>query len=117
MVFAGATGRDHLYSGAPGDLYAFPADCGSRICHPIWRVHLDGDPWLTARNGVLIVGTYGGSFFAFPTDCAPTNGTCKPLWETNTFDGGLIFDHVTMTDSTVCAGGDKGQVYCFAVPA
>jgi hypothetical protein len=116
MVFAGTTGRRGLYSGSPGDMYAFSVDCGSAVCHPVWSVHLDGDPWLTARNGVLFVGTYGGSFFAYPTRCAPVGGTCAPLWHTKTFDGGLIFDHVTMTDSTICAGGDSGQAYCFAIP-
>jgi hypothetical protein len=115
-VFVAATRAEGLYSGAPGDLYAFPVRCEVPDCRATWSASLDGDGWLAARNGVLIVGTYGGSFLAFPASCVLESGTCSPIWTTTTLDGGLIFDHVTMNDSTVCAGGDEGQVYCFGIP-
>lgn len=116
VVFVGATTKDHLYQGAPGDVFAFLEDCAEIDCDPIWTARLDGDPWLTARNGVLFAATYGGSFFAYPTQCPVLGGTCEPLWKTTTFDHGLIFDHVTMNDASVCAASDKAQVYCFAIP-
>ena len=116
IVFVGATTKDHLYQGAPGDVFAFPQRCDEIACDPIWTTRLDGDPWLTARNGVLFAATYGGSFFAYPTRCSVVDGACKRLWKTSTFDHGLIFDHVTMNDSTICAASDKAQVYCFSIP-
>jgi outer membrane protein assembly factor BamB len=116
IVFVGATTTDHLYQGAPGDVFAFPARCGDIGCDPIWTARLDGDPWLTARNGVLFAATYGGSFFAYPSRCSVVDGACRRIWMASTFDHGLIFDHVTMNDSTICAASDKAQVYCFSVP-
>jgi hypothetical protein len=118
LVIAGTTTsrRGHLYSGSPGNVYAFPTSCGSTVCSPIWMTHVDGDPWLTARNGLVFIGTYGGTLSAYEASCIGIERNCSPVWRAKTFDGGLIFDHVTMSDSAVCAGGDTGQVYCFAVP-
>lgn len=116
MVFAGASTRGGLYAPGPGSIYAFQQDCGMTICQPTWKVDTIGVPHPAVRNGVLLVGTHrGGSFQAYPTLCEATHGTCRPLWQATTFDHGRIFDHVTTSPSSMCAGSDSGRVYCYAV--
>lgn len=73
-----------------GTLYAFPTSCirAGGTCQPRWTATTMNPPFaawsrmiapiLASRSTVFVPS--GSALYAYPTTCAPRNGTCRPTW-------------------------------------
>ena len=100
---------------------AFEVDCatGGATCDPIWRGNLHGGNMVgqsvaspAVGGGVVYVGTYAGTFYAFPTSCRNTGPDCEPLWTADM--PREILASAAVTDTTVYVAAGQ-RLYAFAV--
>jgi outer membrane protein assembly factor BamB len=61
-------------------------------------------------NGVVYIGSMGGTLYAYAADCASGGGTCTPLWTATT--GGYIFSSPAVANGVVYVGS-KDLLYAF----
>jgi outer membrane protein assembly factor BamB len=101
-------GTDH------GELLAFPADCASENCSPIWSIQLGEGIYNTPAviDGILYVGTASplGNMYAFDVDACAA-GSCTPLWRSKMAVGS---SSPTVSHGVVYAGSQQTGVYAFA---
>jgi outer membrane protein assembly factor BamB len=99
-----------VFMGGLHRLTAFPADCPTQTCRPVWigRTVAIAHQAVVA-DGVVFVGTGGGYLYAFPVACAYR---CAPLWVSERQPTSLQVSQVV--DGVVYAAADP--VWGNAIP-
>jgi outer membrane protein assembly factor BamB len=69
---------------------------------------VDSSP--AVANGVVYIGSMGGTLYAYAAGCASGGGTCTPLWTATT--GGYIFSSPAVANGVVYVGS-KDLLYAF----
>ncbi len=98
-----------------GKLNAFnAAGCGNPVCPPLWQGDagpesiLDSSP--TVWNGLVFVGTFGGTVYAFNAEgCG--HALCQPVWFGQT--GDHIESTPTVYKGVLFIGSNDGKLYAF----
>ena len=102
-----------------GDLYAFPAACGTgdATCKPLWHGTTGSQIRSSAAvaNGVVYIGSNDGNVYAFPAACGTGDATCTPLWAGTT--GGIVSSTPAIANGVVYVGSEDGDLYAFDLPA
>ncbi len=73
----------------------------------------DVEPEVAVADGVVYVGSWQGTLYAYKVGCSFLGGTCSPIWKGVT--GGGIFGAPAVVNGRVYVGSSNGVLYAYAV--
>ena len=121
VVYVGSADDDKLYA---FDATGVTGCIGSpKVCSPLWSGGTGGSSAgsPSVANGVVYIGSWSNTVYAFGVGCASGGGSCTPLWSAST--GAEATGPLAIANGVLYVGafnvGDTitGNLYAFALEA